>query len=266
MRRLATSTSAGYPQRHRRHRRIPGAGQHLEREPQVGHRPRERSRLVSDALVAGQDELVEGSERAEPAGGRLERVDAAAVRRQPDAAPGIGADAERREAGGDGRRLAAARAARGPVVVPGVVAAAVERVVGLVEPDQLRDVGLAEHDRAGLAQPTHEGRVGGRRGTGETRDAARRRQAGDVERLLQRDRNAVQRPGVLAPSERPVGVLGLGCRLLEAVDDDGVERRVQPFGPREVRGDHLGARERARSDARCQRARSEVYEPCLRHP
>ena len=115
-----------------------------------------------------------------------------------------GRDADRRAAVGagrgrdhprrDGRRAAAARPARRPRGVVRVGRAAERRALGERAPQrELRQVRLADDDRARRAQARHDRRVARRpaphRGGAERRDLAR-----DVRVVLDRDRHAAQRP------------------------------------------------------------------------
>ena len=91
--------------------------------------------------------------------GRLQRVDAAEVRRDTQRATQVAAQLQRAEAGGHRRRGAAGGAARRAREVPGIVGRAEEVVVGLRVAGIRRQVRLPHHNGAGGAQPGHRHRV-----------------------------------------------------------------------------------------------------------
>ena len=70
----------------------------------------------------------------------------------------------------------------------------------------------------------------------------------DLDEVLQRDRDAVQRPDGVAGADGLVGGLG-GQTGLRGVDlDEGVELRVKRLDAGEIRFDHLYRREPSRGD------------------
>ena len=102
-------------------------------------------------------------------------------------------------------------------------------------------VGLAEDDGAGLQQAIdHEGVAGGDIVLPK-RIAKRRRQARNVERFLDRHRNAVQRSPTLATRKGGIGGAGAFSRLVDLPDDDCVQRRIMPFRARQVEVEQFDA-------------------------
>ena len=81
---------------------------------------------------------------------------------------------------------------------------------------ELVQVGLADDDRAGLAQPPHDRRVGRRRSRAGTSEPAVVGVPRDVDEILHRDRNAVQRAAIPAGGNLAVGLGGVGERLRRA--------------------------------------------------
>ena len=71
--------------------------------------------------------------------------------------------------------------------------------------------------------------------------------AGDVAVVLDRDRDAQQRPGIARPGAR-VGLVGLGQRALVEGDAIGVERRVEPPDPLQVQLGQLARGDLAAAD------------------
>ena len=134
--------------------------------------------------------LVEGAGEGEAARGRLERGDAAAVRRLADAPAQVGADRDGHDPGRDERRVAPARAARRAVERVRVGRAAVDGVVGLGEPQELGQVALGDDDRSGCVEGVDDGCIGGGERGGERLHSPARRRPGQVERLLHGDGHA----------------------------------------------------------------------------
>ena len=133
----------------------------------------------------------------------------------------------------------AATAVAEPPLDPPDVRAGIPRVEGRAERErlgrrerlQLRHVRLAEHHRAGVAQPAHDLRVLRRR-TAVGERAVRRDLARDVGVVLDRDRDAVERRRVVAAA--PVGRVGGGQRLVGEHHPVGPELRVEPRDPLQV--------------------------------
>ena len=110
---------------------------------------------------------------------------------------------------------------------------------------EVRQVRAADRDRARGAQALDLRRVDGGDGLGERRDPGRRGRAGDVDVLLDRERDAVQRAA--APVRR-VGRVGGRARLVGQHDDDRVQVAVHRLDALQVRVDdlargHLAARD-----------------------
>ena len=91
---------------------------------------------------------------------RLEAHEAGVGRGAADRAAAVGAERRRHEPRRDARRRAAARPARRQRGVPGVARRAVEQVRRVALQRQLGDVGLADEDGAGGAEPRHGRLVG----------------------------------------------------------------------------------------------------------
>ena len=124
---------------------------------------------------------------------RLVADDAAERRRDATGSAGVGAEPGDRHAvgyrdGGAGRTAAGNTPRR---AIPGRARRAVMRIDPEAGEGELGHVGAAQRNKAGGQHPLHHGRVrrGGRR-IGQRARAGRRRLAGDVEQVLQADRNA----------------------------------------------------------------------------
>ena len=181
------------------------------------------------------------------ANGRLSRPafspnSADEVARVADRAAEVGAEPERRHPAGDRRRLAAGGAAGRARRVVRVGGRAEQRVHRVPPARELRDVGLAEQDRARRAHRRHRRAVRVADVVGEQLRAVRRAHAGDRERVLARERHAVQRP---ASAPARVGRHGLLARLVQPRQHERVDLRIALGDPRRVRVEQLDRRDLA---------------------
>ena len=160
-----------------------GTGSPVEDRPEqrhvgnrAGHRPDgvERRAERKDAL------------HRDPAPLRLQPDDAARGRRQPDRAPGVGAQSEVAEARRERRGAAGARAAGRTTRPRGVVAHAEQLVVAEHAPGELRQVRLADDHGTRVERALDDGRVRLRHVIGEQARAVRRAHARDVDQVLHR--------------------------------------------------------------------------------
>jgi hypothetical protein len=170
--------------------------------------------------------------------GRLEPDDPAVVRRQPDRAAEVAAEPERRHAGGDGHRLAAARAAGAPQPVVRIRCAPEDEVRRLPPERELGRVRLSQQNGAGGLRTRDDRRVPLGDEAGEEPGAARGPDAGGVERVLDRERDAVQRTELVAAQHgrlrRARPLLRVGC-----LGHDRVQRRIEAVDAALVLGERL---------------------------
>ena len=155
-----------------------------------------------------------------------------------------------RAAGGDDRRRAAAAAAGRAVEVVRVRRPAVHVVVGLVGPGELGRVRLAQQDPAGAEQPRDDRRVAVRDAVAPADRARGRDDARRVERVLDRERDPVERAARRCPGRarrrRPRPLAGVGGE-----PDDRVDPRVDLVDAGEAGVDDLERRDlRSRDGAR----------------
>jgi hypothetical protein len=95
-------------------------------------------------------------------------------------------------------------------------------------------VGLADDDRAGPAQPAHDRRVPLRHQPGaEDPGSCRGRRLGGEHEVLHRHRHAEEGRQRAAPHNELLGVAGGPARLIAEDRDEGVELRVQALDPGE---------------------------------
>ena len=110
---------------------------------------------------------------------------------------------------------------------------------------EVGEVRARDRDRAGAAQALDLRRVDGGDRLGQRGDPGRRRGARDVDVLLDRERDAVQRAGALG---RGVGRIGRRARLVGQHEHDRVEVGVDGLDALEVRIDDLARGDLARGD------------------
>ena len=170
-----------------------------------------------------------------------DRGDAAGVGRIAQRSADIVAEADRRHAGRERDRLAAARAARRTTRIPGVAGQPVERAVGVHAQAHVGQVGAADRDCAGSPHPFDDRRVRRRDGIGESRDAPGRRAAGDVDIVLDGERDAVQRPQRFTGSGLAIRLDRIAARLFGENLHDRVDGRVDRLDPTKVCFDDLDA-------------------------
>ena len=198
-----------------------------------------------------------------PAGGGAEAGHAARRGGDPRAARGVGGEREQGGAGGDRDRRATARAAGAAGRVARVARARRERAEA-----ELVRAGLADDHRARLPQPRDDRRVALRHAA--LAPPERGRQPGDVDQVLDRDGDAVER------SARPAGEgFGRAARAFLVDVDEGAmllgRPEVRKAGIEDLeRGDVSGgeprtARERGHGPTRSSRRRRPVIVCIRRH-
>ena len=154
--------------------------------------------------------------------GRLDRGDAAAVGGVAQRAADVVAEPERAHPAGQRGGLAAARAAGGDGRVPRVAGQAAQRGVGVHAQAEVGQVGPGERDRPGRAHPLDHRRVDRGDGLLERRHPVGGGRAGDVDVLLDGDRDAVERaerraPSATARSARSAAAAASGSRATTAL-------------------------------------------------
>jgi hypothetical protein len=221
------------------HRRQCGAAVRIERigrRAHACHRPgivgRQREHRDAVEAATGRHDAT----RREPALGRLQSGDVAEARRHPAGAGGVGAERKRDLAGRDDIGRAGTRAAADVRRVERVGDRAERRAGADQAGRELVEVGLADHDRAGIDEALHERRVGQRRREREAGAGGGRRQPGDVDVVLHCERHAVERhlveqrrPAFVQKRVATLGLLQQRC-VVEAADPGGRRegrRRVQ---------------------------------------
>jgi len=165
------------------------------------------------------------------------------MRRDPNAAAGVGAKAERRPARSDDCGLAAAAAARRACKIIGMVGASVDQIVAFNRSGQFRHVGLAKENGASGAQPRHRGGIGLGNEIGAALGAAGADHAGGLQRILDGHRHAMQRALDVTTRQRGVGFVCLFSRRVGGQLDDGIEFWIDLGNLRKMRfDDGLGAK------------------------
>jgi hypothetical protein len=198
---------------------------------EIGSRARQRA----DVVEAGDER--EGAGAAQATEGRLEAEQAAQRRRHANGTVGVRAEGERHHAGGDRAARATRRAAADVlerVWVAGrpVMPVHAGEVVGV-----LAHVERADQHGVGCFEATdHDGVARGRRIVAVDLRAGARRQPGDVDQVLDRERHAGERPERRAARALGVDPIGgragaLGQHIGERIDPrvergDARKRRV----------------------------------------
>jgi hypothetical protein len=159
------------------------ASDHVQDEGGVTHATAEHADVV-EALR--QDD---GAPRADKAVSRLQPDDAAVSRWPQHRAHSLAADRNRNHAGGDCGRRTARRAAGGVLQVPRVPRR------GWITIGELGSRSLAENNRPGAAKASNDCRVLGRKTMSELACSRARRQATNVEDVLDTDRHAEEAAG-----------------------------------------------------------------------
>ena len=169
-------------------------------QPRIGDRCGERADVIE--LPAERHHARRGD--VSPLG--FEPDDAAGRGRNADRSARVGADRAERHAGRDRGRRSAARSARRSRRVVRIARRAEARVFAGRPERELVEVGLADEHRAGFAQAARDDGI--RRGDVILADQRTRRgrRALLIDQILERDRNAVQRPEAAAAGDLLVGL------------------------------------------------------------
>ena len=224
--------------------------EHPEQQLQVFGTPGDRAEHVDVGVGRPTAHVIEIAALRDDAVARLEPEHPAAVRRVAHRTADVRAHLE----GGEPRRHrrcgTARRAARHVLQVPRVVRRTEDLVERLQVARPARHVRLAEHDGTGVLEPRDGRGVVLRHVVGQLDRAAGRTDTTDLDRVLDGDGQAVQRPARLATRGGVVGPVRFGAGPVEVERDHRVDRRVQPLDPVDVEIEQLAAGELAGADAR----------------
>ena len=157
-------------------------------------------------------------------------------------AGGVGAERQRHQTRGDRNRRARARSARDQRRIERIARHAIGRAHADQAGGELVEVGLADDDGAGAFEPRDGGRVPAGI-VGKRRAGGGRRQAGDVDVVLDRDRHAEQRPALRARRFQRLGFRKRRGLLAQADEDRRIAMRPDA---RETAGHRLGWTARSR--------------------
>ena len=184
----------------------------------------------------------------EAAVGRLEAENSAERGRHADRAVGVGAQRDRREPARDRAARAARRAAAHVREIVRISRGAVVRVLAGEIVGVFAHVERADEDRAGRFETRDERRVRacGRALAVDLRSRARR-QARDVEEVLDRERRARERAELFAARAGGVDLLGLLKRARRRHVGEGAELGVERLDALKRRLDDFAARSPRRS-------------------
>jgi hypothetical protein len=194
----------------------------------VGNRAAHRSR---DAERAQPCRAIHGRHKA---GRRAEPGDAAERGGRAQAAAVIRARRQRDLSQRQRNSRAPRRAGAGPIWVERIAGRAVDAVGGVGAGTELRRIGLGQNDAAGVAYARNAVFVGRRHGVLEQQRAPGRAQALGGLQVLHADRQAGQRPWILAAADGLLDFLGAAAGGALVHRDDGVHRPVGLFDSREA--------------------------------
>ncbi len=211
-------------------------------------------RRVLDPTGNGAHVIVQLGQRHDAADAReavsgLQSHDAAARGRKPDRRGGVRPQRRDTQPSRDRSRGSARRPTRHVLLRPRVGNGPVVRDHAGAAVRELVHVQLAEQHRARFAQPRDDRRIVGRDAVGVDGTRCRGADAGRVDVVLQRDRDAVQRPAIAAGSRFGVERPCLRQRRIGQHRDEGIDARIQPLDPLQVRARERFAGQLASGDA-----------------
>src|ERR1019366_6745857 len=214
---------------------------------QVFHVARHGTDLPEGLDPAAGGWEVTGARQA--AGGGLDGGDATEGGGQADATGGFAAQAEGRAAAGDERGLAATGAAGGAGGVVGIAGGTEQEVVALECKEQIGEIGAGDGDGAGVAEAGDQGGIaGGRQRGAASQGAGGTDGSGELDRILDAERNATQRTGGDSLGDGPIGGVRGGERRRGEHLDDGMNARVYGGDASQVRLHQFDRRDAALAD------------------
>ena len=223
-----------------------GSGHRVIRKRQIG------------GVACEWAEVIEAGYEREAAGARqtsirrLQTEDATERRRHADRAVGVGTERNRHQTAGDRAARSAGRTSGHPRSIVGIARGAVVAVLAGEVIGVFAHVQCADQDRAGGFKSRDQRCVGGsRRMLAVDLRAGERRQAGDVDQVLHRERHAGERSRRICHGTRAGAFGGDGGK--------GVQHRVAAGNARERLFDHL---RRSDSPAQDGRRNSAGRSPC----
>ena len=226
------------------------ACEHPRREPHVPHLAADRAldgtQLGEKAALGRGTRVVRGH----PPERRLHRRQPARERGEAQRPADVVAVVYRPEPHRRGGRRSTGRSTWRGLVVPGIEGPAAQRVVRGPAHRKLRGIGAPHDDCAGVEQVARHRRMVRSDQVSVRGQAVRGCLPGDVDILLDGDRDPVQRPEGRAAVGLPVLPFGRAQRLVGAVGDDRVDAPVVPGDAPQHRFRDLDARHLARPNHR----------------
>ena len=200
--------------------------QDLQQQRRVPHRAGQRSALGKD--VRGRRGRGAAVKRHPPLRG-LDAVYPAEVGRNADRAATVAAGSQRAQVRGQRRRRPGTGPARSVIGVPGVATVGAEQVLARAHEAQLGCVCLAQDDGARRPYALHDRVVPLRNAVLEPHRAAGRADAAGHLRVLDRDRQPVQRAERLTPLHGLLGGPGLLSRQVRGEQQKRVQPPIEPL-------------------------------------
>ena len=218
------------------------AGQGLQHQRAVLHRPAERPAVVERVGVGDHAGATHQTERGHQAGDTAER------RRAPDRSSGIGAERHRDQAGRDGGSRACGGAAREVREVPGVARGRPRQIERRPRVRHLVGGQLPEQHGAGLVELRGRGSVLGGDPVDEDARVRGGQDASRIVDVLEGEGDSVQGSTRPARGDLGLGLLGLAPRQIERARDEGARLAVVLLDALDHRLDQLRGRELSRGD------------------
>ena len=159
--------------------------------------------------------------------GRLQSNDAAGGGGDADGSARVAAERRQRHAGGDRNRRSAARPSRRPRRIDRIANGTERGVLARRAERELVEIGLANQHGARMPQLRDDRRIRGCDVPLAYPRRRRRRDARDVDQILDGDRHAVQRTAIAAGGELAIRDLRIAARLLRHHGNERVEPRLQ---------------------------------------
>ena len=225
----------GPAQRHRRRRGIAivGALHDFKQNFQVAHISGHGSDHAQQREGPDRDREVSGCRDASGSG--FQSADSAEVRGHANRSAAVAAHASGGHAGRNRRRLPATRSARRAREVPGIIGPPVKKIVRLPGHEQLRRIGNAKNDGAGLAQTRHQRGIPLAHHARPQFRPSLPGQARDFHRTLDAERDPVQHAELFALAHRRLRRSGLPSRPFGIDLHKCVQPGIQLFDPGKMR-------------------------------
>ena len=217
------------------------SAQNFIQQHRVAYGPRQRPGMIQRRAQRHDSVYRHGAER------RFESHHAAQRRGNPDRASRIRPHRRRAQTRGHRNRAPAARPSRDSLQVAWIVRRAEMDVVARHSVSEFVQVRFPQHDGARRAQPCHNLRIAVRHELRQDLRPGGRPHTFRPDVVLQRDGNAMERSPPASARDFPLRPLRLRQRRLPHHRQVGIQPRIQPFDPLEIRAHQVDRRELPRA-------------------